>query len=54
MISVIHERSEASARRISLFVWLYLVGSVSGFLIADIAIIALLYRAVVPLERIAC
>lgn len=33
--------------------WLYLLSGVSGFLIADIVIIVLLYRAVVLLERIA-
>jgi hypothetical protein len=33
--------------------WLYLLSSVSGFLIADIVTIVPLYRAVVLLERIA-
>jgi hypothetical protein len=33
--------------------WLYLLSSVSGFLVADIVIIVLLYRALVLLERIA-
>jgi hypothetical protein len=33
--------------------WLYVLSSVSGFLIADVVIIVLLYRALVLLERIA-
>jgi hypothetical protein len=36
-----------------LFVWVYLLSCVSGFLIADIVIIVLLYRATALLERIA-
>jgi hypothetical protein len=33
--------------------WLYVLSSVSGFLIADVVLIVLLYRALILLERIA-